>query len=278
MRRPFRPDRPGRVLVMGILNVTPDSFSDGGKFLDKRSAVKRALEIIAEGADIIDVGGESARPGARAVGVKEELCRVIPVISSIAEKARVPISVDTRNSAVAEAALKAGASIVNDISGLNHDRNMAGVISRHKAAVILMHMKGEPGNMQRDPRYKDVVKDIITYLKKSIDVCRSAGVPRENIVIDPGIGFGKTLRHNLEILNRLAELKRLGHPVCIGTSRKSFIGKALGIENAGDRLAGSIATSVIAVMNGAGLIRAHDVRETVQAAAMADLIMKAGAN
>lgn len=263
---------------MGVLNVTPDSFSDGGSFLNKDRAVKHALAMARDGADIIDVGGESTRPGASQVSIKEELRRVIPVIRAIAKKTKVPISIDTRKSEVAEEAIRAGASIVNDVSGLKHDPKMAAVVARYGVTLIVMHMKGTPENMQRSPRYKDVVKDIIKDLKVSIKLARAAGVKSEKIIIDPGIGFGKTLGHNLEIIGRLGEFKALKLPICVGTSRKSFIGKALGLKRPADRLAGTIATSVAAIINGADIIRVHDVSQMVQAARMTDILIKAGKN
>lgn len=229
---------------MGILNVTPDSFSDGGKFFNKTDAVRRGLRMAAEGADIIDVGGESTRPGSAGVSEAEELRRVIPVISSLARKTGIPISVDTRKSAVAEAALKAGAGIVNDISGLAADPDMARTIARHKAAVIVMHMKGEPETMQLRPRYRDLMAEIAESLERSIRTALRAGIAKKDIAIDPGIGFGKTVGHNLEILRRLGELKRLGCRICVGVSRKSFIGKILGIADPDARSYGSIAAAV----------------------------------
>jgi len=264
--------------VMGVLNVTPDSFSDGGRFFDKTKAVKRALTIVREGADIIDIGGESTRPGSGGISAKRELARVIPVISAVSKKTRIPISIDTMKAEVAEEAIRAGAAIVNDVSGLKYDKNMASVVARHGASLIIMHMKGTPGDMQLRPRYKDVVKDIIGDLKISLKMAESAGVADQKIIIDPGIGFGKTFEHNLEILNRLEEFIELKRPICIGASRKSFIGKALGIKDPGGRLIGTIAASVIAIMKGASLIRVHDVKEAVQAARMADSILRSGVN
>jgi len=263
---------------MGILNVTPDSFSDGGHFPGKAKAVRRALEMIHLGADIIDVGGESTRPGAGSVSAREELARVIPVVSAISKKTRVPISIDTMKAEVAEEAIRAGAVIVNDVSGLKFDRDMATVVARRGVSVIIMHMRGTPANMQFEPRYKDVVKEIMGDLKLSLDIARIAGVADERIMIDPGVGFGKTFEHNLEILNRLEEFKKLKRPICIGTSRKSFIGKALGIKDPEERLIGTIATCVIAIMKGAGLIRVHDVKEAAQAVRMTDLVLRSGAN
>ena len=261
---------------MGILNVTPDSFSDGGRFFDKGRAVKHALAMIDEGADIIDVGGESTRPGAGETAASEELCRVIPVILAIAKRTDTPISIDTRKAKVAEEAIKAGACIVNDVSGLNHDKEMAGIVARYDAHLIIMHMRGNPGRMQLKPRYKDVVKDIIKDLKFSIRTAKAAGIKDGDIIIDPGIGFGKTFKHNLEILNRLDEFKVLKLPICIGVSRKSFIGKALDLEDPSERLTGTIAASVMAIIRGAKIVRVHDVKEAVEAARITDAILRVG--
>lgn len=263
-----------RTYVMGVLNVTPDSFSDGGRFFDRQKALAHALEMARDGADIIDVGGESTRPGSNAVSVEEELGRVIPVISRISKKAKVAISIDTRKSKVAEEAVRAGASIINDISGLRHDPKIASVAAKRGARLILMHMKGAPKDMQAAPRYKNLMKEIINYFKESIDIAKHFGVPKEDIIVDPGIGFGKTLEHNLEILNRLDELKALGCPICVGTSRKSFIGKTLGISRPDDRLAGTLATCAIAIMKGANIMRVHDVREAVQLSRMVDSVSR----
>lgn len=263
-----------KTYIMGVLNVTPDSFSDGGRFFDTKDAVRRGLEMASEGADIIDVGGESTRPGAKPVERAEEMERVIPVIAGLAKKIAIPISIDTRKSEVADGALKAGASIVNDVSGLKFDRYMAGVVSRHKAYLVVMHMKGEPEYMQVDPHYDDLMAEIIAGLKASVEIAAGEGIAKDRIIIDPGIGFGKTVEHNLEILNKLKELKVLNMPICVGASRKSFIGKILGIEDTDSRLAGTIAASVIAAMNGADILRVHDVRQAVEACRMADAVMK----
>ncbi|MBI5144174.1 MAG: dihydropteroate synthase [Candidatus Omnitrophica bacterium] len=263
-----------RTYVMGVLNVTPDSFSDGGKFLDKSKAIEHAIDMAAAGADMIDVGGVSTRPGARDVSIDEELGRVIPVLENLSKVIKIPISIDTRRSRVAEEAIRGGASIVNDVSGLRHDPAMAPVVARHGAAVIIMHMKGEPQNMQLNPAYKNLIEELIAFFRESINIARDAGVQEEKIIIDPGIGFGKTVEHNLEILNRLDEFKILGRPICIGTSRKSFIGKILDVSEPGDRLIGTLATCVIAVMKGANILRVHDVKETLQAARMTDSILK----
>ena len=261
-----------RTYIMGVLNVTPDSFYDKGRFFDQKKAVKHALDMEYLGADIIDVGGESTRPGAPDVSVDEELRRVVPVIRTISKKVRTAISIDTRKAKVADAALEAGASIVNDVSALRGDPGMAGVVAKHRAEIILMHMKGRPKDMQADPKYIDAVKDIARSLKGSIDLAKRAGIKDDKIIIDPGIGFGKTVGHSLEILSALRHFKKLGYPLCVGTSRKSFIGKILGSKDPEDRLAGSLATAALAAMNGANIIRAHDVGLTRQVLKIVDSI------
>ncbi len=261
---------------MGVLNVTPDSFSDGGKYYNKRKAIARALEMAAEGADIIDVGGESTRPGARGITAEEERLRIIPVIEAISKRLKIPVSVDTRKAKVADSAIRAGASIVNDISGLKYDPAMAGVAAEYGAGVIVMHMKGTPRDMQRSPRYHNIIAEIKSGLRESIRIARRAGINEKNIIVDPGIGFGKTAGHNLEILNRLGEFKELGRPICVGTSRKSFIGRILNSRDAGDRLSGTIATCVVAIMRGANILRVHDVKEAAEAAAITDSILSSG--
>ena len=257
---------------MGVLNVTPDSFYDKGKFFDQKKAVKHAIDMDRDGADIIDVGGESTRPGASDVSVDEELRRVVPVIRAISKKVKAAVSVDTRKAKVADAALKAGASIVNDVSALRGDPCMAGVVAKHRAEIILVHMKGRPKDMQADPKYIDVVKDVAGSLKGSIDLAKKAGIKDNKIIIDPGIGFGKTVEHNLEILQTLRRFKKLGYPLCVGASRKSFIGKILGSKDPEDRLAGSLAAAAAAAMNGANIIRAHDVGLTRQVLKIVDSI------
>ena len=267
-----RPQYSDRTYIMGVLNVTPDSFYDKGKFFDLKKAVKHALDMERDGADIIDVGGESTRPGAIDVSLDEELARVVPVIRAISKKIKISISIDTRKAKVADAALRAGASIVNDVSALKADSRMACVVAKHYAKIILMHMKGSPKDMQADPKYIDVVKDIAKSLKESISIAKRSGIKDDKIIIDPGIGFGKTVGHNLEILRKLRYFKKLGYPLCVGTSRKSFIGKLIGSKDPEDRLAGSLATAVIAAMNGANIIRAHDVAPTCQMLKVVDSI------
>ncbi len=244
---------------MGILNVTPDSFYDGGRFHDARRAVERAYRIREEGADIIDIGGESTRPGSRPVPAGEEIDRVCPVIESIAKDIGIPISVDTSKSAVAGAALAAGASIVNDISGMTFDPDMAGTVARHGAGAILMHMKGTPENMQNDPRYDDLIGEISRFLDDAARRVAAAGIGRGRIIIDPGIGFGKSVRDNYVIIHNIAAFKKLGYPVLVGLSRKSLIARLY--DDDSDRLPATIALNAAAVLAGADIIRVHDVKE-----------------
>ena len=262
-----------RTFIMGIVNVTPDSFSGDGLLLaSKSSAVEFAKELIKDGADIIDVGGESSRPGAKPVSLKEELTRVVPVIKALVKKVSVPVSVDTCKPEVAKQALDNGAAIVNNIAGLRN-AEMARLISKYKAGVVLMHMKGNPGNMQIDPRYTSLIDEILQYLKGAIERAEDAGIGRERIIIDPGIGFGKTQPDNLKIVNHLSEFKILGVPILIGTSRKSFIGKILNTE-ARNRIFGTVSSCVLAAKNGAHIVRVHDVLEVKQALKISDAVNK----
>jgi len=262
-----------RTLIMGILNVTPDSFSDGGLFVSIESAIEHANKMIEDGADIIDIGGESTRPGAEAVPVDVELNRVIPVISELSKLTNVCISIDTYKSSVAKIAIDNGACIVNDISALS-DPDMAGVVAKSGVPIILMHKKGSPKDMQISPHYDSLIDEIIQYLQDKISIAEKSGISPDKIVIDPGIGFGKTVEHNLEILRRLGEFKSLGKPILIGTSRKSFIGKILNIDDPKDRVDGTSATVAIAIANGADIIRVHDVRQMKMVARMADAIVR----
>jgi dihydropteroate synthase len=253
-----------RPLVMGIVNATPDSFSEGRGEVDVAECVQRALRMVAEGADIIDVGGESTRPGALPVDTREELGRVVPIISFLSERTTLPISVDTRKPEVAMAAIEAGASIINDVSGLE-DPAMVDVASQGKVSVILMHMLGDPMTMQEKvdaTTYEDVVADIMRFWEERMDLAEDRGLSRDRIILDPGIGFGKLLEHNLEILDRLREMRCSGRPLLIGASRKGFIGRITG-EPPEQRLGGSLAAAALAALNGANIIRVHDVRETV---------------
>ncbi|MBC7097612.1 dihydropteroate synthase [Candidatus Bipolaricaulota bacterium] len=258
----------GRVLIMGILNVTPDSFSDGGRFLSPDAAVERALVMEGEGADIIDIGGESSRPGAEPVSVEEELGRVLPVLERLRGRLRIPISIDTTKAEVAEAALRAGACIVNDISALRFDPAMAPLVAEFGAGLVLMHMLGTPKTMQQSPHYDDVVREVRGFLAERAQYAQSQGIPREAIAVDPGIGFGKTVEHNLELLRRLPELVELGFPVLVGPSRKSFIGALLGLP-VEERLEGTLAACAVAVVRGADILRVHDVRQVRRAADLA---------
>ena len=253
-------DRP---VVMGVLNVTPDSFSDGGRFFGLAEALAQAERLAADGAAIIDVGGESTRPGATAVGVEEELRRVIPVIERLAGSLAVPVSIDTRKPEVMRRALAAGASMVNDVDALVTPGAIEAVAGTD-AAVCLMHKQGEPGSMQDEPRYGDVVEEVRKFLRERVAACVSAGIARSRLVVDPGFGFGKALEHNLELLRNLDKLASDGLPVLAGMSRKRMIGALTGREE-GERLAGSVAAAVVAAIHGARIIRAHDVRETADA-------------
>lgn len=259
-------------LIMGILNVTPDSFSDGGCYTDISRAVDRALQMEAEGADLIDIGGESSRPGAPPVTTDEELKRVLPVLDSLAGRISIPLSVDTWKSDVADAALAAGAEIINDISGLNFDPALARVVARHQSGLILMHTRGTPQQMQQDTRYADLPGEVATGLQRSAAAALSAGNLRNRIVLDPGIGFAKDTDGNLDLLRRLPELTALGYPLLVGTSRKSFIGRVLQRDTVSDRLFGTAATVALAVAAGARILRVHDVRAMHDVARMAHAI------
>ena len=262
-----------RTHIMGILNLTPDSFSDGGLFTDVDRAVEYALEMEADGADIIDIGGESTRPGAEPVSEAEELARVLPVIERVAAQSLVPISIDTYKAPVAREALAAGASIVNDISGLRFDRDMASVVAEADAGLVIMHIKGEPRNMQKNPFYEDVIGEISSYLTESKHMAFEAGVSEEQIVIDPGIGFGKRVEDNLHIIHELAKFHKLASPILIGPSRKSFIGHVLDLP-IDQRLEGTAAAVAISIFNGAHIVRVHDVKEMKRVAMMADAIKR----
>jgi dihydropteroate synthase len=254
-RRTLTLERP---LVMGILNVTPDSFSDGNRFFSVTAAVERALEMERQGADIIDIGGESTRPNAPAVDLAEELNRVIPVLQGLAGLLRVPISVDTYKAEVARAACAAGAEIVNDVSGLCFDPDMARVVAQADAGLVVMHTRGRPDSMQSDTRYDDLMTEVKEYLLESLALAQQAGIAPSRIAVDPGIGFGKSVQGNLELIRRLSELLPLGHPILVGPSRKSFIGSVLG-ANDRDRIFGTAATVAVSILNGASIVRVHDV-------------------
>jgi len=250
-----------RPLIMGILNVTPDSFSDGGRFRDVDAAVDHGCRMEEAGADIIDVGGESTRPGSRRIPLEEELRRVIPVVEGLAQRVRCAISVDTTKAEVAERALQAGADIVNDVSAGRWDERMLPVVAASRAGMVLMHMKGEPGTMQADPRYRDVVGEVQDFLRERISACLAAGIRREALAIDPGIGFGKRLEHNLALLSAIPRLAGLGRPVVIGVSRKSMLGMLTG-RPVDERLSASLGAAAFAMWRGAHVLRVHDVPET----------------
>ena len=261
----------GRTLVMGVLNVTPDSFSDGGKFFDASTAVEHGLRMVEEGADIIDVGGESTRPSAADVTLEEEVRRVVPVIEALAKRTDAPISVDTRKSAVARRAVDAGAQIINDVSALRHDPALLDVASAHGTPVVLMHMKGAPSTMQENPAYDDLMGEIRDYLLVAVEKCKSAGLDFDRMVIDPGIGFGKTVEHNLEILGNLDRLASLRLALMVGVSRKSFIGRILDLPEH-ERLEGTAAAVAACVLGGADIVRVHDVRRITRVVRVCDAI------
>jgi dihydropteroate synthase len=283
-RRKFRLPLPSRrlvlgerTLIMGVLNVTPDSFSDGGLFLDPEAAVARAIAMEAAGADIIDIGGESTRPGSSGISADEELRRIIPVIEGLRGKIGIPISVDTSKSEVAEAAAAAGAEIVNDVTALRKDLRIAEVARRRKLPLTLMHMRGEPATMQKKPFARDVLRDVTQGLRQAVATARRAGVANSQIILDPGIGFGKSYAQNCELLARLPELAPLGFPILVGTSRKSFIGGALKSESrtpsGNERIWGTAATVAASILEGAHIVRAHDVAEMAQVAQVSDAIL-----
>ncbi|MCY1022231.1 dihydropteroate synthase [Pyxidicoccus sp. MSG2] len=262
-----------RTYVMGVVNVTPDSFSDGGRFFDAEAAIAHGVALAEAGADLLDVGGESTRPGAQAVGVEEEVARVLPVIQGLRARTSVPLSVDTTKAAVAREALKAGAHLINDITGFRSDPDLPRVVAEAGAACCLMHIQGTPATMQQAPRYDDLVEEVAAFLEDAVARAVAAGVPRGRILLDPGIGFGKTFDHNLFLLRRLGELRVLGLPLLVGTSRKGFLGKLTGGKPASERLAatlGSVAT--VATLGGADVVRVHDVTEARDALTVADAI------
>jgi dihydropteroate synthase len=263
-------------VIMGVVNVTPDSFSDGGAFEDAVAAVAHAGRLVAEGAGIVDVGGESTRPGADPVPVDEELRRVVPVVEGVvAARLNAQVSIDTMKLAVAEAAVDAGASYVNDVTAFRHEPELAGLVADRGLDCCLMHMLGEPRTMQRDPHYDDVVDDVKAFLEERMAAATAAGIPEERIQLDPGIGFGKTLEHNLELLRRLGELVALGRPIVVGTSRKTFLGRITG-RDVTERVHATVATSVMAFERGARVFRVHDVAATADALAVAAATLAAG--
>jgi dihydropteroate synthase len=257
---------------MGVLNVTPDSFSDGGQYLDSEKAVGRALEIEHAGADLLDIGGESTRPGSAGISAQEEMRRVVPVLEKLRGQLNIPISIDTSKSEVAEAAAYQGAEIINDVTALRADPRLAAIAARRKLPLILMHMRGEPGTMQKKPFAHDVMADVKNGLEQAVAAAGRAGVAKSQILVDPGIGFGKSAQQNFELLARLPELAELGFPLLVGTSRKSFIAKTLGAAVKGERLWGTAATVAASILGGAHIVRVHDVAEMVEVAVIADAI------
>jgi len=280
--RPLAPIRAGNLVmrfgerpyIMGVLNVTPDSFSDGGRFFDRDKAVEQALAMIEQGADILDIGGESTRPGSDAVPAVDEIERVVPVIETVAKYASVPISIDTTKSAVARAAIEAGAAMVNDVSALRFDPAMGELVAKSGLPLVVMHMRGAPKTMQSGPIiYRDLMGEIRAFLTKALERARRAGIPEQRLIIDPGIGFGKTAEHNLMILKRLGELLSLGRPIMVGASRKAFIGKVLDLD-VDKRLFGTAAAVAAAVLAGAHILRVHDVAPMRQVVAVAHAIYR----
>ena len=266
-----------KTLVMGVLNVTPDSFSDGGKYLNVRQAVEHALQMQRDGADIVDIGAESTRPGSAETPVAEELTRLLPVLESLRGKLKIPISVDTQKAAVAEIAIGAGAAMINDVSGLRHDPRLAEVVAHHGVPLVLMHMRGTPRTMQKLPFAKDVMKEALNGLRESLAIARKAGIAKNKIIVDPGIGFGKSFEQNYELLAKLDEIAKLGYPLLVGTSRKGFLGKTLARNGepapSEQRIWGTAATVTASILGGAHIVRVHDVAEMAQVARVADSIL-----
>lgn len=263
-----------RTLLMGILNVTPDSFSDGGLYMDRERAIARGLKMVEEGADILDIGGESTRPGSKPLDLEEELQRVLPVVERLSREIPIPISIDTYKSGVARRAIEAGAEIINDISGLHFDPDLARVAAEERTPIVLMHIRGRPETMQKEVHYDSLFSEILLYLKEAIERAESAGVDPEQIVVDPGIGFGKNFEHNLLLIKSLSEFRVLGKPILLGPSRKSFIGKILDAPP-DQRLEGTLTSIAIGILNGAHIIRAHDIPQVRRAIAIADAIRMA---
>ena len=266
-----------RTLVMGVLNVTPDSFSDGGKFFDVERAIEQAVAMERAGADLLDIGGESTRPGATGISAREELARVLPVLRGLRGELKIPVSIDTQKSDVAEAALDAGAQIINDISGLKSDPRISKVAALHGVPLILMHMRGEPRTMQEGGFARDVMKDVMRGLRKSVEAARKARVAKTQIILDPGIGFGKSFAQNYEVLQKLPQLAKLGYPLLVGASRKGFLGATLARDGKPappeERIWGTAATVTASILNGAHIVRVHDVAEMVQVARVADSLL-----
>ena len=266
-----------RTLVMGVLNVTPDSFSDGGKYDQPELAIERALAMERAGADLLDVGGESTRPGSEDTSASEELDRILPVLEGLRGRLKIPVSVDTRRSTIAELAIRAGAQIINDVSGLRNDARIAEVAAKYGVPLVLMHMRGEPGTMQRGPFARDVMRDVARGLRESIAKARKAGVAKSQIILDPGIGFGKSYAQNYELLQKLPQLAALGYPLLVGTSRKGFLGATLAHDGKPappeERIWGTAATVTASILGGAHIVRVHDVAEMLQVARVADCVV-----
>ena len=286
-RKKFRLKLPSRTLVlgertllMGVLNVTPDSFSDGGKYAQPELAIKHALAMEQAGADILDIGGESTRPGSEETSASQELDRILPVLEGLRGRLKIPVSVDTRRSTVAELALRAGAEIINDVSGLKNDARIAGIAAKYGVPLILMHMRGEPATMQRGPFARDVMKDVTRGLRESVAKARKAGVAKSQIILDPGIGFGKSHSQNYELLQKLPQLAALGYPLLVGTSRKGFLGATLARDGKPappeERIWGTAATVTASILGGAHIVRVHDVAEMAQVARVADCVANPG--
>ena len=265
-----------RTLLMGVVNVTPDSFSGDGLHLDAKAAAARALEMERDGADLIDIGGESTRPRAEWIAADEELRRVIPVLRMLGGRLKIPISIDTNKSEVAEAAAEAGAEIINDVTALQRDPGIAEVAQRRKLPLVLMHMRGEPGTMQKAPFASDVMHDVTVGLKKAVALALRSGVSKSQIILDPGIGFGKSFAQNYELIARLPDLARLGFPILMGPSRKGFIGRSLGGSPENERVFGTAAAVTACILRGAHIVRVHDVREMAQVARVADMLVSPG--
>jgi len=268
-------DLASRTYIMGILNVTPDSFSDGGKYYNIEQAVAHGAKLVENGADFIDVGGESTRPGSDPVSVEEETRRIVPVIKELSRKINIPISIDTYKSETAEAALQAGAVIVNDVSAMTYDTSMVPVVKKHQASIVLMHMKGAPKTMQENPTYDNVINDVKHYLSERISMVKKAGI--EQVIIDPGIGFGKKFKHNIQLLRELKSFTSLGCPLLLGPSRKAFIGAILNLP-ANERIEGTAAVVTSAILNGANIIRVHDVKEMKRVAMVTDVLKSQNIN
>jgi dihydropteroate synthase len=269
-----------RTLVMGVLNVTPDSFSDGGKFFTLNRAVEAALDMERAGADLLDIGAESTRPGSTGIPASEEIARLLPVLQALRGRLKIPISVDTQKASVAEIALGAGAQILNDISGLQHDPRLADVAAKFRAPLVLMHMRGTPHTMQKGPFAKEVLKDVTRGLRESIATARRAGVAKSQIILDPGIGFGKSFAQNYELLGKLPQLAQLGYPLLVGTSRKGFLGATLALDGKSappeERIWATAATVTASILNGAHIVRVHDLPEMVQVARVTDCLLPSG--